>query len=412
MNELTTDHYRLLLGLDSDWVVESVDFSPSQKRVEIKISFSGDQLCCPDCKAACPQADLAPERKWRHLDTMQFATEIHARIPRSKCATCGVKTIVIPWADKHSRFTLLFEAFAIEVLKSCSNVKAAAELLGLSWAAAHGIMKRAVDRGLERRTAEPIANIGMDEKSFGKGHDYISVMTDIDGRRVLEVVPDRTTESADQLWQTLTKDQRKGVRAVAMDMWKAFMKSARKQVPEAEIVHDKFHIVKYLNEAVDKVRRRENRKLLESEDRRLTGTKQLWLFAKKNLPGKRLKELKQLLDEDLKTSEAWALKENFRWFWRYVYSTSAHEYFDKWHESVLESGIKPMVKVANMLQRHLEGLLSYFRHKITNATSEGFNSRIQSIKSAARGFRAFENYRTRILFYCGKLDLSHPRITH
>ena len=190
------------------------------------------------------------------------------------------------------------------------------------------------------------------------------------------------------------------------------MKSAGKQVPEAEIVHDKFHIVKYLNEAVDKVRRRENRELMESEDKRLTGTKQMWLYAKKNLPRKRLKELKLLLNDDLKTSRVWALKENFRWFWRYVYSTSAEEFFAQWHESVLESEIKPMIKVADMLQRHLPGLLSYFRHKITNAISEGFNSRIQSIKSAARGFRAFENYRTRILFYCGRLDLSHPRISH
>ena len=412
MKALTTDHYRLLLGLDATWTVESVDFVPAEKRVTVKISFSGGGLCCPECESACPQSDLAPERKWRHLDTMQFTTEIHARIPRSKCAKCGVKTIVIPWADKHSRFTLLFEAFAIEVLKACSNIKAAAGLLGLNWAAAHGIMKRAVDRGLERRTAEPMAHIGMDEKSFGKGHDYISVMTDIDGRRVLEVVQDRTTESADKLWQTLTKAQRNGVRAVAMDMWKAFMKSAGKQVPEAEIVHDKFHIVKYLNEAVDKVRRRENRELMESEDKRLTGTKQMWLYAKKNLPRKRLKELKLLLNDDLKTSRVWALKENFRWFWRYVYSTSAEEFFAQWHESVLESEIKPMIKVADMLQRHLPGLLSYFRHKITNAISEGFNSRIQSIKSAARGFRAFENYRTRILFYCGRLDLSHPRISH
>ena len=411
MSELTTDHYKMLLGLDESWSVNSVEFEPDQKRVTVKISHGGSQLCCPDCETQSPQADLAPMRKWRHLDTMQFATEIHARVPRSKCSKCGVKTIKIPWAGKHSRFTLLFEAFAIEVLQACSNVKRAAELLGIDWSSAHAIMKRAVDRGLKKRTLDKVHNVGVDEKSFGSGHDYVSIMTDLDGSRVLEVVEERTTESADKLWESLPQTQRKAVRAVAMDMWKPFINSARKHVPDAEIVHDKFHIAKYLNEAVDKVRRRENRVLRESEDTRLTGTKQLWLYAKKNLSRKRLNEIKQLQADDLKTARAWELKENFRWFWRYVYSTSAEGFFDLWYDRVVASGIKPMIKVAKMLERHLPEILSYFRHRITNATSEGYNSKIQSIKSAARGFRTFSNYRTRILFYCGKLNLK-PKISH
>ena len=121
MSELTTDHYRMLLGLDEDWSVDAVTFDPSGKRVVINISFAGSKRMCASCSELCPQADLAPERKWRHLDTMQFATEIHARVPRTKCSDCGVKTIAVPWAGKHSRFTLLFEVFAIEVLCACAN---------------------------------------------------------------------------------------------------------------------------------------------------------------------------------------------------------------------------------------------------------------------------------------------------
>ena len=411
MSELTTEHYKMLLGLSDSWAVDSVVFEPAEKRVTVKISFVGKHLCCPECEAQCPQADLAPERKRRHLDTMQFAPEIHARVPRSRCAGCGVKTIKIPWAGKHSRFTLLFEAFAIEVLQACSNVKRAAELIGIDWSSAHAIMKRAVSRGLEKRSIEKVHNVGVDEKSFGSGQDYVSIMTDLDGSRVLEVVEERTTESADKLWQLLPEIQRKQVRAVAMDMWKPFINSARKHVPDAEIVHDKFHIAKYLNDAVDKVRRRENRVLRESEDTRLTGTKQLWLYAKKNLSRKRLKEVKRLVEDDLKTARAWELKENFRWFWRYVYSTSAEGFFYHWYDRAIESGLTPMIKVAKMLERHLPEILSYFRHRITNAKSEGYNSKIQSIKSAARGFRAFENYRIRILFYCGKLILK-PEFSH
>ena len=411
MSELTTDHYRMLLGLDDSWTVESVDFEPEHKRVTIKISFGGGHLSCPACSSACPQADLSPERKWRHLDTMQFATEIHARVPRSQCSECGVKTTAVPWAGKHSRFTLLFEAFAIEVLQACANVSRAASLLGLSWGSMQTIIERAVNRGLERRSLDNIQHVGMDEKSFGKGHDYVSVMTDIDNRRVLEVVPERTTEAANSLWNTLTDTQKAEVKSVSMDMWQAFMSSALLNVPEAEIVHDKFHIAKYLCDAVDKVRRGEHKDLTSQGDETLKGSRQMWLYNVENLDDDRYDQLKELQQSALKTGRAWAIKENFRYFWDYCYAGNAEKFFKRWYGWAIRSRLKPIKKVAVMLKKHLTGLLSYFRHRVTNATAEGFNSRIQSIKSAARGFRKFENYRLRILFYCGKLDLM-PNSTH
>jgi transposase len=404
MSELT-NHYRMLLGLDALWRVDGVDFSLEEKKVEIALSHVGGPLVCPECGAACPQADLAPGREWRHLDTMQFQTILRARVPRAKCAACGVKTVAVPWADKHGRFTLLFEAFAVEVMQASANVRRGAELLGLDWHVAHAIMQRAVERGLQRRSTDEVVHVGIDEKSFGRGHDYVSVLTDLEGSRVLEVVEERTEEAAEKLWKTLSVEQCGKVRAVAMDMWAPYAAAAEKHVPQAEIVHDKFHVSKHLNEAVDAVRRREHRALKEAGDERLTGSKQLWLFNRTNLTGKRRRELDVLKDEDLKTSRAWALKENFRHFWRYVYTRSAHEFFQDWYGWAIRSRLKPMIDKAKMLKRHLSRLLSYFRHRITNAASEGFNSRIQSIKSAARGFRNFENYRTRILFYCGKLDL-------
>ncbi len=96
MNELTTEHYRALLGLDADWLVTKVDFLPEAKLVDIRIEYCGSKLDCPECKKRCPQADMAPERIWRHLDTMQFTTMIHAAVPRSKCSTCGVLTMPVP----------------------------------------------------------------------------------------------------------------------------------------------------------------------------------------------------------------------------------------------------------------------------------------------------------------------------
>ena len=403
--ETLSSHYARLLGLNDSWRVESVDLQIEDRRVEIRLSHVGSGVFCPECGEACGLADHADERRWRHLDTMQFTTELVARPPRSRCGEHGVKTIVPPWAGKHSRFTLLFEAFAVEVLQACRTVNAAAALLGLSWDAVQSIMDRAVARGLERRETTHIPHLGIDEKSFRKGHDYITVLTDLNGSRVLDVVPERTQAAAEAVLQTLTVEQRQEVRAVAADMLPAYANAVAHQLPNAELVHDKFHVAKHLGEAVDQVRRAENKALQAEDDDRLKGTRQLWLFNKSNLSSQNRRRFEAIRHNGLKTARAWAIKEEFRWFWQYVYSTSAKEFFDQWYAWGVRCRLRPIVRVAKMLKRHLPNLLSYFLYRITNATSEGFNSVIQALKYAARGFRSFGNYRTRILFYCGRLDL-------
>jgi transposase len=294
---------------------------------------------------------------------------------------------------------------AIEVIQACSSLSSAAALLSLNWKSVHAIMERAVERGLKLRHLDEVKHVGIDEKSFGKGQDYVSVMVDIDNNRVLEVEPGRTREAVDNLWKTLAEPIRQGVAAVAMDMWQPFMESTRVACPNAEVVHDKFHVSKYLGEAVDKVRRQENKQLLEEGDDTLKGTRQLWLYAMENLPDDKSASFLSLQKEDLQTGRAWSIKENFRHFWECKTIEDADVYFRSWYSWSTRSKLPPIVKVATMLKRHLKGLLAYITHRITNATSEGFNSRIQSIKSAARGFRNFENYRTRILFFCGRLEL-------
>ena len=411
MNKLTK-HYSLLLGLDAAWEVSDVSLCLEENRVEILVTHVGGPVVCPECGTQCSIADHAPERTWRHLDTMQFETRLRTRVPRANCKACGVKTTSVPWAGKHSRFTLMFEAFAIQVIQACGNVKSAAGLLGLDWDSVHRIMERAVERGLERRELESLQYVGIDEKSFRRGHSYISLLTDLTGSRVLEVVEDRTEEAADGLWKKLSHGQKEQIEAVAVDMWPAFANSVKANAKQAEIVHDRFHISKHLNDAVDKVRRQEHKVLKQADDDRLKGSKQLWLFNPENLSEERWIEFEALKDQELKTSRAWAIKEQFRWFWEYRYAGNAHKFFNQWYGWATRSQLNPIIKVAKMLKRHLDNILTYFRHGITNAMSEGFNSRIQSIKSQARGFRAFENFRTRILFYCGKLDLLPPGFTH
>jgi transposase len=273
-------------------------------------------------------------------------------------------------------------------------------------------MDRAVERGLHRRDDSPVPHLGLDEKSFGRGHDYITVLTDIDGSRVLDVAPERTQAAAEAVLQTLTPEQRQGVRAIAADMHAAYAQAVAAQTPAAELVHDRFHVAKHLGEAVDQVRRAEHKALQAVDDDRLKGTRQLWLFSKSNLSPAQRRRFAGIKQRGLKTARAWAMKEQFRWFWRYVYASSAVEFFEQWYAWAVRCRLTPVVKVAKMLKRHLPQLLSYFRHRITNATSEGFNSVIQALKYAARGFRSFANYRTRILFFCGRLDLKPDLLCH
>ena len=405
-------HYSLLLDLDEGWQVLDVDLCLEEQKVEIALeSVSGHQHCCPCCGTERPLKDHGPARTWRHLDTMQFETVLKARVPRTNCPDCGVKTVTVPWAELHGRFTLMFEAFAVRVLQAAASVERARHLLGLSWHSVHEIMERAVERGLICREDEAVPHIGIDEKSFGRGQDDISVMVDIDGSRVLEVAKDRSEESCDELFDVLSESQKRSVNSVSMDFWQAYLNSARQQVPQAEIVHDRFHISQYLVDAVDLIRRRENRELTARGRDVLKGTRQLWLFNSDRLSDEESQLMTQAERSAIRTARAWAIKEHFRWFWEYEKAGWAKRFFGKWYNWAIRSRLPEIRKVAVILKKHLSGLLSYFRHQVTNATNEGFNSRIQAIKSAARGFRTFKNYRIRILFYCGKLNLL-PRSPH
>ena len=406
LNNELQKHYGQLLGIGSPWEVKTVELKLADKKVEIELGWQwGAAAQCPECGRECSIHDCAPERTWRHLDTMQFTTLIRARVPRSDCPEHGVKTMKVPWAAPQGRFTLLFEHFAVDVLLASASVSQACELLKISWDAAHEIMRRAVERGLRRRELEGLVHLGLDEKSFRRGHSYVTLLTDLEGARVLDVVEERTTQAADQLWESLSPEQKQTVEAVAVDMWEPFMDSIRQHVPQADIVHDKFHVSKYLGEAVDKVRRAEHKELMAQGDETLKGTRQLWLYNPENFSPQQREEFAQLKDLQLKVARAWAAKELFSKFWEYQQEGWARRFFREWFGWVSRSKLKPLVEVARLLQRHLENLLTYLEHRITNAVTEGLNSKIQSLKAAARGFRNFRNYRTRILFFCGKLNL-------
>ena len=218
---------------------------------------------CPECGGIHAKYDFRKQRTWRHLDSMQLSTHIHCQLPRINGPIHGVKSVQAPWANKQSGFTLMFEAFAVQVLLASKSVESARKLLGLNWKQVESIKLQAVNRGLERRSDNNIDYLGVDEKQFRKGHNYITTLVDIKQGAVLEVVEDRTEVSCKTLIdKALNETQQSNVKAVCMDMRKAFANAFSDKIPNAEIVHEHFHISQYLNKAVDQIRKKENAELL------------------------------------------------------------------------------------------------------------------------------------------------------
>jgi len=404
MNESVEEHYRSLLELPSPWQVSSVEADLEGRKVSVRVGWPRrTHAPCPQCGKLCPVHDRLEERSWRHLSVMQYELELRCALPRSRCPEHGTLAVRTPWAEPGSRYTFHFESWAIEVMQASRSLGSACSLLSLHWSSAQLIIDAAVERGLARRDTDAVTRVGLDEKSFRRGQSYVSLMTDLDDHRALEVVEGRKASDIEGLWAALPGEQREKVVAAAMDMGAPFIAATTRAAPQAEIVHDRFHVSKPLGEAVDKTRREESAKLAAEGDDTLKGSRHLWLHGV--VPEKGRERFEQLLEINLKTSKAWLYKEQMVEFWECEDAQSAAEFFGQWHRSVMRSRIPAMKRVARSLKEHLSGLLSYFRHRITNALTEGFNSKIQAIRADARGFRSFANYRARLLFCCGRLNL-------
>lgn len=402
-----TELYRHLLGLVAPWRVCRVEVSPEGGRIDVWVDHpKRTRFTCPECDLELAVYDHAEEREWRHLDSCQFLTYLHARPPRVQCSEHGVLQVRLPWAEPMSRFTMLFERLAVDVLKEC-DVLGASRLLRTSWDETWHLMERAVARGQVLKPLSVPALIGVDEKSAGRGQDYITVVSDLD-RGVVEYIADKRQQtSLDGFFDRFDADQLAGIEAVAMDMWEPYALSVRAHLEDADekIVFDRYHIMGYLGKAVDTVRKQENRALMAEGDRSLIGSKYLWLYSQENLPKKHRGRFVALRDTDLKTARAWAIKETFRHFWEYKRKGWAERHWKSWYFWAMHSRLGPVIEAARTLKRHLLGLLSFFAHRITSAGAEGLNSRIQAIRVSARGYRNREHFKTAIYFHLGGLAL-------
>lgn len=275
-----------------------------------------------------------------------------------------------------------------------------AKLLRLSFDQVHRVMHRFVERGLKNRDVNTRYHyLSIDEKAIHRGHSYVSVLSDEASGIVIDVVEGRTKESTDKLCLTLTEEQRQDVKTICTDMWDAFIYGAKKYFPNALHCHDNFHLVGYLNKAVDKVRRREVKQHEE-----LKHTKYVFLKDKANLTDKQHIKFDSIKDVNYEVSRAWQVKENFRDIQFKQKKEEAICIYMNWKNHALQVGIKEITEVVEMFERHRNGIINAIETGANNARAERINGAIQELKTIARGYRTTVNFRIAILFFLGGLD--------
>jgi transposase len=400
--------YQQILGLASPWKVVDVRLEVESQAVHIFLEHDSESsFRCPKCDREYGCYDHAPGRTWRHLNTCQFQTLVHASVPRVHCEEHGVVQVQVPWAEPHGRFTMLMERFVIDVLLACQTVTGACQLLNISWDQAWHVMDRAVKRGMLRKEAIPSRLLGVDEKAFRKGHRYLTIVNDIERGTVEFISENREKASLGEFYKSRTPEQLRAIDAIAMDMWEPYVQATLEWLPlgKDKIVFDRFHIMKRANEGLDKVRKEEHRALMALGSKTLGKTKYLWLYGEENIPEHRQEEFDALKASSLKTARAWSIKETLRGLWSYKSVHWARRFFASWKKWVDRCQLEPLKRVCAMIHERLDNVLTYCKHPITNGVAEGLNSKIMSIKRRAGGFRNVENFKTAIYFHCGGLSL-------
>jgi transposase len=399
------DLYEQILGLKSPWRVSKVDLRIEELKVIVRLSHEAtNKFPCPECEEDCSIHDHRM-RQWRHLDTCDLVTIVEADVPRVNCGKHGVRQTRLPWAEPGSGFTSLFEALAISWL-NVAPISAVSSRLKISWDEAWGIMKRAVRRGLNRRESTPIKELAVDETSFQKRHEYVTVVVDRNSGVVIDVLNDRKKETLKN-WLEANKNSLAKVSSVSMDMWEPFITAVRETIPGADdkICFDRFHIAGYFGKALDKVRSIEHRELGRTGISPLTKTKHDWLRTKSNDEYKDKRAFLRLTRMNLKTARAWRIKEAANGLWSYSYRGVAERNWNALLKWIRRCRLNPMIKVGEMVKNHLWGILNAIMHRVTNAISESVNATIQKIKAKACGYRNRSRFRTAILFHKGGLSM-------
>ena len=387
-----------------------VQFDAGRRRLDLRIDFAkGARFRCPECGVAGCKVHDTELHTWRHLNFFEHEAYLSARVPRVICPEHGVKQVQVPWARERSDFTLLFEALVMALAKEMP-VKAIGGLVGEHDTKIWRVVHHYVDLAVEAQDLSETEQLGIDDTSFRRGQDYVSVFCELDPgeRRAVFVCEGRDQQTVEQFAGFLSSHggDPENITEVCQDMSQAYLAGVREHLPCAEVTFDRYHVKQKLSEAIDTVRRAEAKQHKEL----LKGTRYLWLKRPENLSVKQLDWLDELLLQPLDTVRAWEQALKFDDFYELRDPAMAEEYLRRWVAEAKATELEPLIKFAEMLEAHWDGVIRWHQTRVSNGLLEGLNSLIQAAKRRARGYRSARNYKTMIYLVAGKLNPG-PQVT-
>lgn len=397
------DIFTTALELSSPWYVENVYFKEEGKEKILHIEVAHEKRVKFEYESERYGVYDHQERTWKHLNFFQHQCYLHARVPRVKTKAGKVKLVEVPWAKSGSSFSLLFEYDVLCLIEGGMNVSKTAQRLKVGDKRIFGILRRHVSNALSTQDLSVVKELSVDETSTRKGHNYFTILADREAKKVVGVARGKDKEAfAHALIDMEVRGaDRKAVEAVTMDMSKSYISAASEYMDQAAIVFDRFHIVKKLNEAVDKIRRTDQKEFAE-----LKKSRYLWLKNNSKLTQEQKNKVTYLSNAYPNIGTAYRLKEMLKEVLDNAYSNYRVTPLNEWMKEAWRSKLEPIRKFVNMLKSHWYGVKSYFKRLATNAYAERLNLKIQDIKRAAKGYRNIHNFTIMIYFHLGGLDLN------
>jgi transposase len=391
--------FQATLGLKAPWFVSEVKLDKAAKRLDIFIDFErGARFPCPDCKALCEVHDTS-QRTWRHLNFFEYETYLHARVPRTKCPGHGVKQVELPWARPNSGFTLHIEAMVL-ALSDEMSVAGIAGHLNVGEDSIWRILQYYVNEARKNVDLSRVDQIAIDEFAVAKGHSYVTFFYDLKGRRVIHIAEGKGKESFNSFVQAVEgRLDPRLIKLVCMDLSPSFIGGCRDTFPDAVMVFDHFHVIKLLNDTINRIRLEEAR-----ENGDLKRTKFLWLTNPENLTERQERMLLQVKELDIKTAKAYQFKLAIQRVWD-LPPHQAREYLKKWIAWAVGCNLPDMSKLAKSIRNHIDGIIESVRQRVTSGYAEGLNNKMRTAFRRAYGFKAKEYRDTMIYLIAGRLNL-------
>jgi len=398
------------IGVKVPWKIEQTEFDEEKREVHVIVSARKTaKYPCPECGEMCERYDdEEQERIWRHGDVVFFPCFVHCRRPRIKCKKHGVRVVTAPWARPNSRYTLLFESYAMLLMKTMP-IENARKLLRISHTSATGIVRYWVLKAVKEDDLSEVRTICIDETSFKRGQSYVTVVSDAVARRVIYADEGRGAKNVEAFSHALIEkggDCEK-IKQIACDMSASYMSGIDMCFPEATVTIDKFHVKQLMLKAMDQVRKEEQGK---QRSRRRDSGKKLLMIPETRMTPQQNERLQAISNEFPKTGRAFRMVQSLDAMYQCGGFEDGTVVFNQLISWLRRSRLEPMKQVANTLKKFKPQILSYFFHRLTNAIAEGINSIIQSVKRRARGFRTIEGYVIAIFLSVGKLKFSCPSL--